>query len=264
MPKIEPFYEKRRATMQAAIDLFRGQWKSAFPEASGLQAGEARMFDDPRPSWAQENLPGGLAGKSVLELGPFEGYQTYLLEQLGAGSIVSIEGNSFNFLKCLVVKNALQLRAEYLFGDCLPYLENTDSTFDLCWASGILYHQTKPLQLLELICRKSAAVFVWTHFYDADRMANLERAQRRLFVSKGNTIQGVGDYRCMHYMRTYDIADYDKNIPGYWEGGNEGHAYWLAYDDILEFVKAQGLSNMRVQNVGDVGGLPCVAFLAWR
>ena len=45
-------------------------------------------------------------------------------------------------------------------------MDDTTERFDLCWATGVLYHQVDPLALLRSIARVSDRVFVWTHFYD--------------------------------------------------------------------------------------------------
>jgi hypothetical protein len=262
MAGLSPFYEKRPPSMQTVLDIFRGTWKSAFPAEFGLVAGDAPLFGDQRPPWVDNNLPGGLKGRTVLELGPFEGYQTYLLEKLGASSITSIEANSINYLKCLVVKNVLGLSANYLFGDFVGYLENTPKHYDLCWASGVLYHQVKPLRFLELISQRASAIFIWTHYYDTEMIKLADPGQQSLFISAGNKIDGVGDFKCSHYLHTYNIGDYDKAIPLHWEGGLVDHSYWLEYDDIIRFLKYQNFSFIKSDHFGAVWGLPCVSILA--
>jgi hypothetical protein len=102
---------------QAALDLFKGAWYVAMPPDSGLLAGTVGGHFDVAPvRWADDYL-GGLAGKSILELGPFEAYQTYQFERLGAASVLSIENSPANFLKCLIIKNIYSLRATFLLGN---------------------------------------------------------------------------------------------------------------------------------------------------
>ena len=50
----------------------------------------------------------------ILELGPFEAYDSRLFEELGAAEVVAIEGSNINFLKCLVLKQALGLKTCFL------------------------------------------------------------------------------------------------------------------------------------------------------
>ena len=97
---------------QQTIDIFNGHWITAFPENLHARAGSVNHFDpkvDPRVSWVDGEIPGGLAGKTVLELGPFEGYQTALLEWSGVESVVAVEASRTAFLKCLVVKELLEI-----------------------------------------------------------------------------------------------------------------------------------------------------------
>lgn len=258
------FYETRPPSIQTAVDLFKGDWKSAFPPEVGVMAGQAPMFEDTRPAWVNRNLPGGIAGKSILELGPFEGYQTYLLEKLGAASIESVEGNSVNFMKCLILKNVFGLKVRYVFGDFIAHLERVQGPFDMSWASGVLYHQVEPLRLLQLLAKKSSAIYLWTHYYDAQRIEQLAAPDRALFIDAGHVMKGLDGFQCMHYQRSYDIPQYQFNIPANWEGGNQAFAYWLEVEDIFAFLKSQGFHNINIDKFSDVHGLPCVSFLARR
>lgn len=86
---------------------------------------------------------------TVLELGPLEAGHTYMLEKMGARSIVAVEANSRAYLKCLIVKELFELkRAKFLLGDFVAYLKNNTRHFDLCLASGVLYHMQNPAELL--------------------------------------------------------------------------------------------------------------------
>src|ERR1700684_307522 len=87
----------------------------------GLLAGTVGGHFDVAPvRWADNHL----GGKSILELGPFEAYQTYQFERLGAGSVLSIENSPANFLKCLIIKNIYSLRATFLLGNFIRFFGN--------------------------------------------------------------------------------------------------------------------------------------------
>ena len=158
-------FETRLAAHQNSIDIFKDDWGSAFPATTGLQAGASNNFEDVRVPWAAAIL-GGLNGRSVVELGPFEAYNTWQLQVAGAASVLAIEGSQINFLKCLVVKNILGLNATFMHGDFIAFLERTGSRYDICWASGVLYHMTDPLSLLRGIRKVSDIAFIWTHYFD--------------------------------------------------------------------------------------------------
>src|ERR1700744_4908288 len=75
---------------QNSLDIFKGEWASRFPPPfQELRAGEARLFEDERISWLGQVL-GTISRMHVLECGPLEGGHTYMLEQLGASSILSV------------------------------------------------------------------------------------------------------------------------------------------------------------------------------
>ena len=59
-----------------------------------------------------------------------------MLEAAGA-TVIGVEANKDAFLKCLVVKELLQLqRCSFLCGDAIEYLQETADKFDVCVASG--------------------------------------------------------------------------------------------------------------------------------
>ena len=157
-------YESTAPSKKSAIALFRGEWVSQLP--NGLGGGSVPLFADERIDWLGRQVD--LSGCSVLELGPLEGGHSYMLERFGAKRIVAIEANRRAYLRCLVVKELLGLRrVEFLCGDFVEYLRQTDETFDLCLASGVLYHMPKPEEMLRLAARASDRLYLWTHYYDA-------------------------------------------------------------------------------------------------
>src|SRR5680860_117778 len=158
-------YSTAAPSAQNQLDLFKGAWTSAVPVPGEVTASGPRadLFDDGRIAWAIERL-GPLAGKRVLELGPLEAGHTMMLERAGA-QVLAIEAHSGAFLRCLVVKNLLDLRARFLFGDFLPYLRKAEEHFDAVVASGVLYHMTRPVELLHLLASHTDRLFVWTHYW---------------------------------------------------------------------------------------------------
>lgn len=262
----KPFYETLPAGFQNAVNLFSGTWKNGLPaEYSYLKAGDDNMFErDSRPSWVDQKLPGGLRSKVVIELGPFEAYQTYLLERLGATVNYSIESNSVNFLKCLLVKNILGLKAQFLLGDFTGFLESHQGTCDLIWASGVLYHQTHPLALLKSISKVSNGIFLWTHFFQDQMLSVLSPDLRSGFVEDKNITASLDGFNCLYHYRSYGIENYSNNIPGYWEGGSQEHSFWLELDDIRTFLDLCGYKNQVLSEISDLNGLPTIMILAYK
>ena len=244
MGEIKPAYCPYPPSGQTATDIFQGQWKSAFPSNCGIGAGHARNFEDPRVLWTDEYLE-GLRGHSVLELGPFEAYNTWQFSQLGCHPIVAVEGNNINYLKCLIVKEVLGINATFLHGDVGEFLNKTSSHFDLCWACGVLYHQTNPLSLMHAISKRCDAVFLWTHFFD--ECIALRPEQYPHFDAAGNTVREWDGYRCNHYYRSYRLSD--DQVPILFSGGNDSYAYWLTKDDILSYLRRLGFRKILIRGI---------------
>lgn len=258
---IFPRYAAGVATMQSTLDIFKSHWKSRLPEELGLSAGMEPMFEDPRVRiFGNENIPGGIAGKSVLELGPFEAYNTYHFEQLGAREVIAIEGNNINLLKCLILKEALGLKATFLYGDFCASLEAMDRRFDIIWASGVLYHQRDPLRFLELACNHTDTLFIWTHHYSDTVLSNHNKPN---FDETKNMEKSHNGFSCMHYYRSYLLPD-ERLIPLHFGGGSDLHAYWLKHEDIIAFLEKCGMRNIIYHKKFELDGLPVVSFLARR
>jgi SAM-dependent methyltransferase len=219
---------------QAAVSLFK-DWMTVFPADTGVHTGgRGNFFEDGRVAWAAARL-GGLAGAEVLELGPFEGAQSFLLERAGA-HVTAIEANKRNYLKCLITKEVMGVRnARFLLGNFLPWLEASNSRFDVIWASGVLYHMTEPLRLLRAISAHSDKIFIWTHFFPDGGNPHRPPFFRKRLVP-------FMDREIPHFDRLY--------LRPRWRalacGGTAAGSCWLRRDDILFALRALGFSAIEV------------------
>jgi hypothetical protein len=151
------------------------------PKGSGLQSGGAEPhFEDTRTAWGASVL-GSLEGKSILELGPLEAYNSYQLEQLGA-KLLSIEGNVINFLKCLIVKNVLSMSTTFLLGDFVQYMQSSSERFDICWASGVLYHSKDPSRCL----REHA---IWRPLFFFGHIISTKKSSHARLINSGSSVR---------------------------------------------------------------------------
>jgi hypothetical protein len=258
--QLSPEYSNLAPSAQTMVDIMRGSWVSALPKSMGLRTGDAKTFDeDDRVHWANSNLPSGVSGMSVLELGPLEAYHTYHLEQLGARHVTSVENNNLSFLKCLIVKELLKLKADFLYGDCVKYLETANQRFDLCWASGVLYHQTDPLHLLALMQAVSDNIFIWTHYVDP-AVIQANRNMARHFNWKKQFFGERLGYRAEYFYRSYR-----ESKGAIFSGGPETFSYWMKQADIFGFLKHVGFTTITigVDHPHNPNG-PAMYFLARR
>ncbi|MES0204181.1 class I SAM-dependent methyltransferase [Mesorhizobium sp. LNHC209A00] len=221
---------------QNVVDIFKDEWSSKFPTTAGATTspGSAALFEDARIDWLSKTI-GGFAGKRILELGPLEAGHTYMMHQAGAEAILAVEANSRSYLKCLCVKEMFDLsRARFLYGDAMKYLEETSERFDVCLASGILYHMTDPIEFLRNIARVSNKFFLWTHYYeDALRtQANLAKQFEKPYEIK------VGG-------KSYTVAKRNYQEALKWAGfcgGAKPWAFWLTRDSLMRAIAHFGFT----------------------
>jgi hypothetical protein len=179
---------------------------------------------------------GGLEGQSVLELGPLEGAHTRILEAAGAGSVLSIEANTGAFLRCLIAKNHLGLRARFLLGDFGRYLRNCRDRFDFVLAAGVLYHLTDPVSIMRDLVKVSNRIGISTQVFDPDHpfCASFRFTQTPLTVADGEGT--VRLYRHQNYP--FGLRSL-RFVPKYM-GGSASSSMWMRIEDIAGFFKRQG------------------------
>lgn len=230
-------YVKSAPSPQNAVDIFKGEWSSLLPPP--LVAGTVPVLTDVRVTWAAEQL-GGFAGQRVLELGPLEAGHTVMLEQLGAAEIIAIEANTRAFLKCLIVKEIFGLqRARFLCGDFVEYLRTGSERFDACLASGVLYHQQNPVELLALLARATDRLCLWTHYYDQQIISRTPHLQAKF---PGAVEMEVAGYRHRLYRQEYQTA---LNWQGFC-GGSAEHSCWLEKEAIIGALRHFGFTDIRL------------------
>jgi hypothetical protein len=152
---------------RTAFEIFRN-WVTLFNKDGKRYGADQPLVHDQLETIYELNNHLPLAGKQILELGPLEGANTKQMLDLGATSVTAIESNRESFVKCLIAQNELSLTSvHFIFGDCNYVLEQEDfqksRRFDICVASGILYHMENPLRTIDLITRVSTVVYVWSH-----------------------------------------------------------------------------------------------------
>jgi hypothetical protein len=223
---------------QFAVDLIPG-WSSALPEFLNVTAGTARLFNDDRVTWALECL-GGVADKTVLELGPLEGGHTYMLEQAGAKSVMAIEANKRCYLKCLITKELLGMtRSRFLLGDFIPWLMASDQRFDVIWCAGVLYHMVEPTHLLELIAARTGKVHIWTHYVIEKGYEKKAPWAQPILRVENRKFRGVD---IPHYVRSY----FNQPQTAQYCGGVYTTSVWLRRSDILAVLKSLGFARIDI------------------
>lgn len=218
---------------QAAVSLFGGTWASAVP-ADGVVSGTMPLFDDPRVDWLLDGI-GPLDGMRALELGPLEAGHTSMLLGRGVASVLAVEANLSAFLRCLVVKNLLDLsRAKFVLGNFELLLAERARRYDLVLASGVLYHLVDPLKLLQDLAAATDRVLIWSQFYDRE---GLRGAFGGADPFTGRSWQrSIGDDAL-----TYHEHDYGRSRRSrLFLGGVGASSVWLELDEVVAFFERHG------------------------
>jgi hypothetical protein len=223
---------------QNALDIFKGEWSSKLP-GDAMQAGAVPLFEDPRIDWAASQF-GGFENKTILELGPLEAGHTYMLEKADAASITAIEANSRAYLKCLVIKEVMQLKkSQFLYGDFVEFLKTNLIRFDTCIASGVLYHMKNPAELIALAAKASNQFFLWTHYYDAEVLADRSDFAQKFSPGISSEYEG---FQHTLYRQDYGAA---LNWGGFC-GGSAEYSHWMPRSDILDCCKFFGFNRIEI------------------
>jgi hypothetical protein len=244
---------------QAALDIFKGEFVSQMPpEHADLHAGTVPLFDDQRIAWLADRLD--LSGNDVLELGSLEGGHSYMLQKFGVARVAAVESNSRAYLKSLVVKEIFDLeRVDLLYGNFVGYLRETPRRFDLCIASGVLYHMQHPIELIALIAGVTDKAFFWTHYYDADVIDKDPTVRARFSPAAPATHDGLS-----FPVHRYSYGSEALSSQTFC-GGSAEFSYWMERDDILACLRHYGFTEIEIEfDHADHQNGPSFAILAER
>jgi hypothetical protein len=239
--KILDLYVTTTPTTQNILELFQGDWSSQLPKQYGLTTspGTAGLFEDGRVEWT-EKVFGSFNNWKILELGPLEGGHSYMFQKRGACKVVAIEANTRAFLKCLCVKEVFNLdKVEFKLGDFMPFLRADNSTYDMVFASGVLYHMEEPVELLKLMAKTANRVFIWTQYYDEKIVKSREDLAPKFspltsFEYDGVTYEGA----TQAYMDALEWSGFC--------GGPKPVSKWLTKDSILKALRHYGFNDIQI------------------
>ncbi len=127
------------------------------------------------------------------------------------------------------------LKARFLHGGFLPYLEQCVRRFDIVWASGVLYHQVEPVKLIGLISKVTDRVYLWTHYYDEPSIRAKPQVARNFHPQFDRTEEHAG-FRARLFYRSYSS---ERGAPLFASGGHD-HSYWMSQDDLLNCLRHFG------------------------
>ena len=189
-------------------------------ETKALSGGWAKTFEDPKITRFFKKI-GGVKDTKGFELGPLEAGHSWMAQNNGVKSLISVEANRNSFLKCLIIKNLLGMNnVQFKLGDSIKYLDSHVGSFDFILASGILYHLKDPISALELILSKTESLLVWTHYFD-----------EKIIMSNPVKYSKIKALDPLVYNgSSYEIASYAYKKAMNWKGfcgGMSSEVVWL-------------------------------------
>lgn len=167
-----------------------------------------------------------LAGKTVLEVGCFEGIHSISLASRGA-NVIAIDSRVENLLKTLIRLWGYNYQAQVelwdLENDGIPV--RIPPQWDVLHHIGVLYHLSDPVRHLRSVLERTKdAVLLDTHVAHDEETANHQ------------------------YEADGKIYRYHKYAENRLEpfAGMEDHAKWLLLEELKELFAAEGFSNWQV------------------
>ena len=122
--------------------------------------------DDTPDRLARLALPASLAGRSVLDVGAWDGFFSFEAERRGASRVVASDSYSWKGgswgtkAGFLLAREALRSRVEDVEIDVMDLSPERVGTFDVVFFLGVLYHLRHPLLALERVASVTRELLV--------------------------------------------------------------------------------------------------------
>ena len=155
-----------RRNTSRSDELAEKGWYHSFELPDGSVFNGVQSLNHLRKRYADFPLPGDLTGKTVLDIGAWDGWFSFEAERRGAlvTALDAVEIPNF-----LLIHDRLKSRVEYRIMDIYKIQSERLGPFDYVFFLGVLYHLKHPLLALEIVCSVTADVAIVESFVtDAD------------------------------------------------------------------------------------------------
>jgi Methyltransferase domain len=183
----------------------------------------------------------------VLEIGPFEGHHSVLLEKMGVRENIAIESREDNLNKCRRIKEKYGLNQTTFVHHDLERLYSGQETlhycgqFDLVFCLGVLYHLPDPGKAIAWFRSQSSRLFLGTHYLEPEEVSDC------IYILGGKT------YRAKKF-REGGIEDPIS--------GMSPISLWFYEEDLIDMLKIAGYSSISVLGKDLQNGTPHITIFA--
>jgi len=141
--------------LRARLEALRPYFYSPYDFGDGLVTRKPRAHRRFRRRLDLLKIPEDLSGKTVLDIGAYDGFFSFEFERRGAKRVLAIDTYSWDVhkgLECfLAAREFFKSNVEYRRLDVSDISPEEIGTFDLVFCAGVLYHLQNPLLDLKRI-----------------------------------------------------------------------------------------------------------------
>ncbi len=162
-------------------------------------------------------------GKTILELGPFEGNNSVMLMAKKPKKVIGLEGRPLNYAKFSVVRSLYNWQNyELLLGDIHLFPSLVSEPVDIIYCSGVHYHSAKPWWLLKSCLESCDTIVLNGH------------------VASSHSVHPKGTQTVTLESGTYDFEiqpefGWKDNLSGL-----SDHSLWFKKEDLIHFLNHYG------------------------
>lgn len=152
--------------LRQQVEALHGHFYSPFDFGHGIVTRPWHVKRRFRRRLSILQIPKDLTGKTVLDIGAWDGYFSFEFERRGAKRVMAIDADiwdsqSGRALECFkLAHRQFKSRVEYRRLDVHEIGPETLGTFDLVFCAGVLYHVRHPLIALEHIRSVTAGTLI--------------------------------------------------------------------------------------------------------
>jgi tRNA (mo5U34)-methyltransferase len=141
-----------------------GSWWHSIDLGQGVITPGVHPIDELRDNFARFNLPEDLGGRTLLDIGCWDGFYSFEAERRGASVTAADCWRPENFFRA---REALQSPIEFHELSVYDVTKTALGSFDIVLFLGVLYHLRHPLLALEQVCEVTRDfAIIETHVID--------------------------------------------------------------------------------------------------